>query len=151
MDDQPEQDEEELAEHDGARPVEEVGPDQADPGLVRCETKPKDGEGPDDASFSPADEVHESFPVEPLTAFIAADGLPSFSMPTPEQTEAIPFAYETVVCVEDDREYVELFSEELAGRGWTGGNSFEAAQGIASTSGNPPGVANVIKLMLRHR
>ena len=149
VDDIPEVDEEELVEHDGSRPVEEVGPDQADPGAVRCETDANAGEGPQDAQFMPDDELHESFPVEPIRGYIASDGLPSFAMPNPEQSEAIPFAYETVVCVEDDREYVELFSEELAGRGWI--PSMENRCVASLHESKPPGVANVIKLMLRHR
>ncbi|MCP4240236.1 MAG: hypothetical protein GY772_06705 [bacterium] len=110
--------ERELASHDGGRPVEEVGPTQADPGAPRCETKAAVGGAPHDSHFMVGDEVHEGFPVEPLRPYIAEDGLPSFDFPTPEQTEAIPFAYETVVCVEDDREYVEVFVEELEDRGW---------------------------------
>jgi hypothetical protein len=108
------------ATFDGTRPDEEVGPSGASAQAPRCETGASRNEGVEDSEFQKADEIHESFPVEPLTPFIAPDGLPSFNMPTPEETEAIPFTYETVVCVEDDREFVELFHEELEDRGWYG-------------------------------
>lgn len=105
--------ERELAEHDGMRPDEEEGPGESDASPMRCQFK--QGErmgGPEDSSFEVTDELHESFPVEPIPVVMGADGLPEIVTPNPEDAQAVPFTYETQLCIEDDRVYVELFHEE---------------------------------------
>ena len=131
------------ATFDGTRPDEEVGPQAAAPQPERCEVGATRDDGVEDSEFQPADEVHEAFPIEPIKAFIGPDGLPSFDEPDIRETEAIPFAYETVVCVEDDREYVELFVEELRERGWSSGEDGVRPPGL--------GVENEVLLMQRSR
>jgi hypothetical protein len=103
---------------DGSRPDEEVGPHSGEAQPERCEFGPNAGDSVEDCEFLVADELAESFPIEPIRGFIAPDGLPTFEMSEPSATEAIPFTYETVVCVEDDREYVELFEDELSASAW---------------------------------
>jgi hypothetical protein len=65
------------------------------------------------------DELHESFPVEPIPTFIGSDGLPAFEDTLTDDSQAIPFTWDTQLCVEDDREYVEIFGQELEDRGWS--------------------------------
>lgn len=100
----------------GGEPTEEVGPEQSEKGPRDVESSAPDLDGPaHDAVFETADELHEQFPIEDIATFIdPADGLPSMQTPgqSPDETQAVPFTYETVVCVEDDREYVEVFREE---------------------------------------
>jgi len=111
--------ESELAENDGLRPDEEEGPDKSDASPKRCEFR--QGErtaGVGESSFGPDEELHESFPVEPIPTFIGKDGLPAFKESDPSDTQAIPFTWETQLCIEDDREFVEIFGQELTGRGW---------------------------------
>ena len=131
------------ATFDGTRPDEEVGPQAADPQPERCEAGATRDDGVEDSEFKTADEVHEAFPIEPIKTFMGPDGMPSFDDADPGQTEAIPFAYETVVCVEDDREYVEVFVEELRARGWSDGKT----NGVV-----PPGLSgHDVVLMSRSR
>ena len=100
----------------GGEPTEEVGPEQSEQGPRDVESSASDLDGPaHDAVFETADELHEQFPIEDIATFIdPADGLPSMQTPgqSPDETQAVPFTYETVVCVEDDREYVEVFYDE---------------------------------------
>jgi len=108
------------AEESGGEPTEEVGPEHSEKGPRDVESSASDLDGPaHDAVFETADELHEQFPIEDIATFIdPADGLPSMQTPgqSPDETQAVPFTYETVVCVEDDREYVEVFREEYINR-----------------------------------
>ena len=111
--------ERDLAENDGLRPDEDEGPDKSEASPRRCEFK--QGErtaGVGDSGFGVDEELHESFPVEPIPTFMGSDGLPAFKESDPSDTQAIPFTWETQLCIEDDREYVEIFGQELADRGW---------------------------------
>jgi hypothetical protein len=111
--------ESELAENDGLRPDEDEGPDKSEASPRRCEFR--QGErtaGVGESSFGPDEELHESFPVEPIPTVLGADGMPAFIEPDPSDTQAIPFTWETQLCIGDDREYVEIFGQELPGRGW---------------------------------
>lgn len=112
--------ERELAESDGLRPDESEGPSESDASPKRCEFHQGErttGVG-DDSSFEPNDSLHDAFPIEPIPVVMGADGLPSIITPDPEDTQAIPYTYETQLCIEDDRGYVEIFREELIARGW---------------------------------
>lgn len=109
----------ELAENDGLRPDEEEGPDKSDASPRRCEFR--QGErtaGVGESSFSADEELQEAFPVESIPTFIGEDGMPGFAEPDPADAQAIPFTWDTQLCIEDDREYVEIFGQELAPRGW---------------------------------
>jgi len=67
-----------------------------------------------DSEYRADDEVAEQFPVEPIPMIPhPLDGLP---VPADERhgvAKAPPFTYEHVVCVEDDRQFVEIFADEL--------------------------------------
>jgi hypothetical protein len=67
-----------------------------------------------DTEVSPRDEVAEQFPLEPLNAYIDQDGLPTIG--DVQLSTAAPFDREHLVCLEDDREYVEVFSQDLNDR-----------------------------------
>jgi hypothetical protein len=75
------------------------------------------------SDFSATEEIHESFPIEPIATVMGPDGLPMFTEPDPDDAIAIPFTYETQLCIEDDRTYVEVWEDEeddyLASRGCT--------------------------------
>jgi hypothetical protein len=99
---------------DGLDPTEEVGPKEREAHPDRCQSKHSDEKVLADAcDFEPDEEVFESFPVEEVRAYIAEDGLPEVDEPDPEDAAAVPFTYDTQLCVEDDRIWVELWSDEL--------------------------------------
>lgn len=100
---------------EGAEPLEEVGP-------ADCEAKPTmtekrvgeiSNEGVADSEHRSDDEVAEQFPIETIPMIPhPVDGIP---VPADERhgiAKAPPFTYEHVVCVEDDRQFVEVFEEE---------------------------------------
>lgn len=104
---------------DGAEPLEEVGP--ADCEAKSTMTEQRIGEmsngGVADSEHRSDDEVAEQFPIEtiPMIAH-PLDGIP---VPADERhgiAKAPPFTYEHVVCVEDDRKFVEVFAEERLGQ-----------------------------------
>lgn len=104
------------------RPDEMVGPEDSEGSAIRSEFRMTNDHGVENSEFEAADEVHETFPVEPIPVVMAPDGLPTIVTPDPQQTQAIAFTYETVICVEDDREYVELWTDEIrsiVGIKWT--------------------------------
>lgn len=104
---------------DGMRPDEQEGPDASEASPARCQYRQGERtDGVGESSFSADEELHESFPIEEIPTVMGADGLPEFVEPDPEQTQAIPFTWETQLCIEDDREYVEIFRQELSARGW---------------------------------
>jgi hypothetical protein len=102
---------------DGQDPTQEVGPEE-------CEAKPADAQLPAGAFEEPPDASHPQFSEEiqdayqPEPDFMVphpADGLPS---PADERDSdnlatAPAFTYENVICVGDDREWVELFESEI--------------------------------------
>lgn len=86
---------------------------------VRAQFQP--GERVADASesdFSAFEDLHGSFPIEQIPVGLAADGLPVPIEADPQDALAVPFTEDTVLCIEDEREYVEIFIEELAERGF---------------------------------
>jgi hypothetical protein len=113
-----EEEERKRKEFDGLRPDEEVGPEESECGPERAQQtmdEQDDESDPHDSDFSAEDEFHDAFPVEPVR--MGMD--PNDGMPVPldgnlDESLAVPFSYETQLCVEDAREYVELFSEEIA-------------------------------------
>ena len=65
-------------------------------------------------------EIFEAFkPVTEVMVTSPYDGMPIPASDRSDLAIAHPFTRETVVCVEDDTVYVELFEEELFERGWT--------------------------------
>lgn len=109
----------ELFEQDGARPQETVGPQDCEGSLIRMENKPGEGAGGvEDSEWPATEELHESFPIEDIPVIMGPDGLPLVVTLDPEHAESIPFVHETTLCIEDNREYVELWDDEVAERGW---------------------------------
>lgn len=102
---------------DGEHPTDEVGPEEAAPGPQECEFSPGERSGEvHESEFKAADEMDEAFPVEQLATPIAADGLPDHSVDG-DPTGTHPYTYQSVCCVADTRQYVELFDGEIA---WSG-------------------------------
>src|SRR5262245_25781793 len=107
-------DREGIPEHhiDGAQPVADVGPNEAEDGVAGCEVRPGERDGAaGECQYRMADEFADAFPVEALATPIAEDHLPDHSVDPIYETH--PFTYETVCCVEDDRHYVELWADEV--------------------------------------
>jgi len=104
---------------DEADPQEDADVSRCDTPLDRCEFRAGDldGEGAQECEFTIMDELHEQMRVEPIRVIAdPVDGLPH---PVTRETHfAPPFTYETMVCIEDCRQYVEVFAEEMAGLGW---------------------------------
>jgi hypothetical protein len=106
--------ERDLAEDDGLRPDEVEGPDASEASPRRCEFR--QGErtsGVGESDFEAAEELHESFPIEEIPVVMGPDGLPIVVDSNPEDAQAVPFTWDTQLCIEDDREFVEVFDEEL--------------------------------------
>jgi hypothetical protein len=101
---------------DGAEPTEEVGPSEAEASADAAEVAAgaMAGNAPEGSEFSLRSEVDEAFPVETIPVAIdPVDGLPT---PVDDATRlalAAPFTVDTVVCLEDDSAWVEVFTEEL--------------------------------------
>lgn len=102
-------------EHD---PTEQIGPHGCEPGVDETELGPGDlGAPPHECEYRASDELQDSVYLESLATPIAADGLPDHSC-DPVSGGTHPFTYDNQCCIEDAREYVELFAHELPGRGW---------------------------------
>lgn len=73
----------------------------------------------DDAETSMRLEIFEAFSPQPIIMVPSThDGMPVPSDERSDLAVAHPFTRETLVCLEDDTSYVELFGDELASRGW---------------------------------
>lgn len=97
-------------------PTEEVGPDHCDAGPEHCELRPGELDGaPQDCEYPHHAEVEDGFPVEEIPLVMDEDGMPRPVDPPGQLPLAHPFTYETMTCIADDREYVELFEEEFPG------------------------------------
>lgn len=104
------------------RPDADEGAEESEAQADRCAFDPHDGKDdgdPADASFSAEDETAEAFPVEQIAIGIS----PEDGMPVPvdvpmEDAFAVPFTYDTQLCVEDARVYVEIFKNEFEQFGW---------------------------------
>lgn len=102
-------------------PLEEADAIECDMPAPGCEFVAHERDGAaHEAEASLREEIFETF--QPKNEVMVAhpdDGLP---MPAEERSElavAHPFTIEAIVCLEDDREYVELFDDELEERGWS--------------------------------
>jgi len=98
----------------GMNPTEEVGPQDAEARME--ETEFKMSEEVDDkligTVYSMRDEVADAFPVATINVGVdPKDGLPT-PMDTQQLATAVPFDARHLVCLEDESEYVEVFSEE---------------------------------------
>lgn len=121
-----------MSERDGENgqgAVDENGPAAADGSLDDVETSPWDSDGRDDEQVGLVDEVQEAMPTERLDWGIdPRDGLPSPLIVDTDAARAPDFYYDTVVCIEDDRTWVEVWSTELpepATQAWYAWSEFE--------------------------
>ena len=95
---------------------EEAGPADCSPSPADVDVAPGElDEPPHEAQFSVSEEMFEPFTPDVIPMVLSPeDGLP---VPANEPAGLItvaPFTYEDVVCVEDDREYVEMFTRDHA-------------------------------------
>lgn len=104
-------------------PLEEKDAEGCQVTTDECEFAPaeRDGTAPD-AEFSLREEIFETFkPVTEILVESPIDGMPIPANERSDLARAHPFTRETVVCVEDDTLFVELFEDELEARGWSRG------------------------------
>lgn len=102
-------------------PLEESDAVDCDATAPQCDVEMTSRDAPaHDAEFSLRDEINETFQPEPIVMVESPeDGMP---IPANERSDlaiAHAFTIDSVVCVEDERAYVELFADELAARGWS--------------------------------
>jgi hypothetical protein len=88
----------------------------------QAEYSPSDRDAPaPESEVSFREEVFETF--KPRTDVLVPSPVDGMPIPRDEKTSlatAHPFTFETMTCVEDDRQYVELFDDELTiARGWS--------------------------------
>ena len=99
----------------------------AEADAVECEAPAPDAEytAPErdgaahEAEASMREQIFETF--QPRTDVMVPSPLDGLPVPRDETTDlatAHPFTYETMTCIEDDREYVDLFDDELSTRGY---------------------------------
>jgi len=109
----------ESTENEGAEPQEEVGPDDCEttPGGAELQPGERDA-APEECGFSPMEELQEQFELAAIPMVIdPRDGL---ARPVDEPVNFAPaFTEDNVVCLADEREFVELWHEELLERGWS--------------------------------
>lgn len=88
----------------------------------QCGFSPSERDGSaSESEFSLREEIFETFkPVTEVMVESPIDGMPVPSDERFDLAKAHPFTRETVVCVEDDTAFVELFEDELGERGWEG-------------------------------
>ena len=100
-------------------PNEEADATSSDATATSCEFDPTEREGEaDEAEFVARDEINETFNPEPIVMVASPeDGMPVPANESADLAYAAPFTIDNVVCVEDERSYVELFADELEERG----------------------------------
>ena len=109
--DRKELEDEPLAEADGFDC--DVPADECEVGVTE-----RDGKA-DDAEASLREEIFETY--QPITSILVESPVDGMPVPADERHDlaaAHPFTRETVVCVEDDTVFVELFDDEVEARGW---------------------------------
>jgi hypothetical protein len=119
-------------------PTEERGPEHCEAEGEACELKPGEHEAPpEEAEVAFASELDEAYaPDVELLVPHAIDGLPYPERERDPLALAPSFTIDNVVCVEDDREYVELWRDEIVD---------------ALGPGVDCGVAAMLKLCARNR
>jgi hypothetical protein len=110
----PIEDKVEKSVHAEDDPMSEPAPQDCNAIPAECEfvADERDGQA-QNSEFKVHSELDDAFPVEEIPLVFLPDGMPS---PVDSQDGlplAHPFTIESVVCIEDEREYVEIFSEEL--------------------------------------
>jgi len=126
--DRKELEDEPLAEADGFDC--DVPADECEVGVTE-----RDGKA-DDAEVSLREEIFEAY--QPITSILVESPVDGMPVPADERHDlaaAHPFTRDTVVCVEDDTVFVELFDDEVEARGWErkSGQRFTPAEAREST------------------
>ncbi len=100
----------------GADPTEERGPEEAESPTAECELRPGEYDAPPEGSQAEfVSELDEAYVPEPeLCVPHPLDGLPAPAGEGGPLATAPPFTIDNLVCVEDDREYVEMWADEAA-------------------------------------
>jgi len=95
-------------------PTEEVGADGCEVRAQGCEVRAGDLDEVLNASVpNISEEIYDAYQAEPeILVPSPDDGLPVPRDEGSDQPVAPPFTFETVICVGDDREWVEVFLEE---------------------------------------
>lgn len=109
-----------TAGHEGNDdPLEEVGPEECAPKADQCEFSPGTLDEPPDANHPKfSEELMEAFHPEPdLMVPSPIDGLPEAADAGDPIQSAPAFTFEGVICIEDNREWVEAFATETT-RQW---------------------------------
>jgi hypothetical protein len=102
-------------------PMKKPGADECDAAKDDVQVEAEDLDADDELDFGQEDELQDAFKPEPIQMVESPqDGMP---IPVDEQPStqlnlAPSFSYDNCVCVADDRQYVELFEDELRDRGW---------------------------------
>lgn len=101
-------------------PQQQADAADAEVAATGCEIDPTEREGEaDECEWRARDEITETFEPEPIVMVESPeDGLPVPADESMDLAVAAPFTLETVVCLEDERQYVELFADELSAAGW---------------------------------
>lgn len=97
-------------------PQEVAGKGSAGVDLTQAEVVKDQALNDEDAvSFRPRDVIDEMFVSEPIPIVIdPIDGLPKPVDDFHRSNLAPPFSHDSLVCIEDDRVFVEIFDEELS-------------------------------------
>jgi len=108
------EDREEKSIHAEDDPMAEPAPQECNAIASECEfaADERDGQA-QDAEYKAHEEIAEAFPLEEIPLVFMPDGMPS---PVDNQdglSLAHPFTIDSVVCIEDEREYEEVFLEEI--------------------------------------
>jgi hypothetical protein len=101
-------------------PLADADASECDADPAKCAVAPaeRDGTAPE-SEYDHREEILETFkPRYDVMVPHPGDGMPVPRDETDKLSLAHPFTRETCVCVEDAREYVELFADELEARGW---------------------------------
>lgn len=102
------------SKRDGQEPLEEVGPGECGPEPEQCEVKPGELDGqPGACQIEHDEELLDAFPVESTPLMMdETDGMPREVDSDPNDALAHPFTIDTVNCIEDTRQYVQVFDDE---------------------------------------
>lgn len=94
---------------DGLRPDEEVGPDGCEATIANTSVDLEETAAAiDECGFDTTDELQDAFSPTPIPVVLEPDGRANIITPPIEQAVTAPFTRDNVLCVEDDRTYVEL-------------------------------------------
>jgi hypothetical protein len=104
-----------AAEQEGQEPLEEVSAIECDAPAQTCENRNGELDGkPHESQIVPMDEIAEQIQIENVTIGISPiDGLPIPLDESPQLSLAPAFSHDNVLCIEDARQFAEVFEEEL--------------------------------------